>query len=56
MEPPEDDVDDDFDGVTPFPGYMKSVYSTSSADATSSDYDDYIESVRRKPYLPTLLN
>ena len=36
VEPPDDDNGDDFMSVTPFPGYMKSVYYSSG----SQSYDD----------------
>ncbi|XP_020713717.1 dorsal-ventral patterning protein tolloid isoform X2 [Ceratitis capitata] len=37
VEPPDDDLIDDLDAVTPFPGYMRSVYYASDTD---SDFDD----------------
>ncbi|XP_037956128.1 dorsal-ventral patterning protein tolloid [Teleopsis dalmanni] len=51
VEPPDDDIGDDFDTVTPFPGYMKNKYY--SAD-TSNDYEDYMER-NRKDFLSTKL-
>lgn len=43
VEPPDEESGDAFDAVTPFPGYMKSVYYA----ADDSLYDDYDESNRR---------
>ncbi|XP_036324703.1 dorsal-ventral patterning protein tolloid [Rhagoletis pomonella] len=37
VEPPDEDLIDDLDAVTPFPGYMRSMYYASD---TGSDYDD----------------
>ncbi|XP_018804642.1 PREDICTED: dorsal-ventral patterning protein tolloid isoform X1 [Bactrocera latifrons] len=37
VEPPDDDLIDDLDAVTPFPGYMRSVYYASD---TGSDFDN----------------
>lgn len=37
VEPPDEDLIDDLDAVTPFPGSMRSVYYTSD---TGSDFDD----------------
>ncbi|XP_013102687.2 dorsal-ventral patterning protein tolloid [Stomoxys calcitrans] len=48
VEPPDDDVADDFMSVTPFPGYMKSVYYVSDShtnddghDADEDEQDDF---------------
>lgn len=37
VEPPDEDLIDDLDAVTPFPGYMRSVYYASD---TGGDFDD----------------
>ncbi|XP_061399861.1 dorsal-ventral patterning protein tolloid [Musca vetustissima] len=39
VEPPEDDVADDYMSVTPFPGYMKSVYYGGSDTNSGDEYD-----------------
>lgn len=40
VEPPDDDNGDDFMSVTPFPGYMKSVYYSSESQSSEDENDD----------------
>ena len=41
VEPPDDDGGDDFMSVTPFPGYMKSVYYASDQNSDDDEDDAY---------------
>ncbi|XP_037806363.1 dorsal-ventral patterning protein tolloid [Lucilia sericata] len=46
VEPPDDDNGDDFMSVTPFPGYMKSVYYSSESQSSEEEDDDHYKDNR----------